>query len=337
MLTKKNRAIHWPTDTFEVRATSIFGDHDKYSETFRKEMWIRENLNTPFSLDMPFIKKGGLTTSNEQLRNELELYQSKNRRPFKITPCEIGPFNDWREPVRLLWNDWAENGYSWKKPQLLLIGSKTNLGKTTFVRQVLFKEADPENAIPSNAILIPEIPGSKTNISAFAWQNANPAFHSVIFRDEFDPEYFNIELLKIVIQGDAFNPMRKGKKSGNDICLKIPAIFISNKQIPDRIGDKDLTSLKSRFFIIKIPDNARQYPRENPYNPYIEMYAMLHKNNEETKYKLDQTSVKALQLSSEQNSGAIYLPENVKESKIISKNSTNVKKLVKSISLLKYY
>jgi hypothetical protein len=29
-----------------------------------------------------------------------------------VLPCQIGPFNDWREEVRLWWNDWINNGWT---------------------------------------------------------------------------------------------------------------------------------------------------------------------------------------------------------------------------------
>lgn len=61
-----------------------------------------------------------------------KLMKKPNYKPF---PTET-PFNDWRDDVVCWWNDFVENGYTTKMPQLYLFGRST-VGKTSFIRQLL--------------------------------------------------------------------------------------------------------------------------------------------------------------------------------------------------------
>jgi hypothetical protein len=54
---------------------------------------------------------------------------------YKRFPPER-PFNDWRDDVVCWWNDFVENGYTTKMPQLYLYG-RSNVGKTSFIQQLL--------------------------------------------------------------------------------------------------------------------------------------------------------------------------------------------------------
>jgi hypothetical protein len=53
-----------------------------------------------------------------------------------------------------------------------------------------------------------------------------------------------------------FTPPIKHCVSKKNISFKIPAIFISNYQIPDIIQGKDTSPLKERFKIVTIPEDA---------------------------------------------------------------------------------
>ncbi len=53
-----------------------------------------------------------------------------------------------------------------------------------------------------------------------------------------------------------FTPPIKHCVSKKNISFKIPAIFISNYQIPDIIQGKDTRPLKERFKIVTIPEDA---------------------------------------------------------------------------------
>ena len=262
--------VRWATIDFDPRYTNCF-DPNSFSESFRVERWARQNVNEPFSLKMPFITSKNSNKSQAELMKYLFEHKNKHHKKFEIKPCLLGPFTDWREPVRLWWNDWCINKYHPKKKQMLIIGEQSNTGKTMFVTQALFGGADPGNQIPSEAILIPERSGNIRSVSSFAWQRSRPAFNSVIFCDEFEIGFYNTETLKLVLEGSSFNPQVKGGCTDN-IQLQIPAIFISNTDIPDYDkSGKDMKPLKRRFTIVKIPKNTKTY-KTTEHNPYIELF-----------------------------------------------------------------
>ena len=275
VLTKPNtipEAIKWSTIDFDPRFTNNF-DPSTFSESYRIEKWARDHIDKPFSLDMAFVREGGFRKSKAELKAYLEEHKCKHHKRHINMPLDIGPFNDWRDEVTKWWNNWCEpNAWYPKKPQMLIIGPDSNTGKTMFVTQALFRGADAKNEIPREAILIPERAGNTRSVSTFAWQKAKPAYHSVIYCDEFEIGYYNTETLKIVLEGSFFNPQIKMKCSGDDIQLAIPAIFISNTDIPefDTFG-KDMKPLLKRFQIVRIPKNAKQY-KSNHHNPYIKLF-----------------------------------------------------------------
>ena len=284
--------VRWATIDFDPRYTNCF-DPNAFSESFRVERWARQNVNEPFSLKMQFITSKNTNKSHAELHKYLYEHKNKHHKKFEIKPCLLGPFNDWREPVRLWWNDWCINKYHPKKKQMLIIGEQSNTGKTMFVTQALFGGADPGNQIPSEAILIPERSGNPRSVSSFAWQRARPAFNSVIFCDEFEIGFYNTETLKLVLEGSSFNPQVKGGYTDN-IQLQIPAIFISNTDIPDYDkSGKDMKPLKRRFTIVKIPKNTKSY-KTTEHNPYIELYKQQKLNNDLEKARELETAENAL-------------------------------------------
>jgi hypothetical protein len=284
--------VRWATIDFDPRYTNCF-DPNAFSESFRVERWARQNVNEPFSLKMQFITSKNTNKSHAELHKYLYEHKNKHHKKFEIKPCLLGPFNDWREPVRLWWNDWCINKYHPKKKQMLIIGEQSNTGKTMFVTQALFGGADPGNQIPSEAILIPERSGNPRSVSSFAWQRARPAFNSVIFCDEFEIGYYNTETLKLVLEGSSFNPQVKGGYTDN-IQLQIPAIFISNTDIPDYDkSGKDMKPLKRRFTIVRIPKNTKSY-KTTEHNPYIELYKQQKINDDLEKAKELETAENAL-------------------------------------------
>ena len=248
-------AIIWATFDASPRFTPNF-DPNEFSENNRVNNWAKENISNKFSLDMPFVQKSRL--SPQRLKAYLEEYANKNHKRHELKKCELGPFNDWRDRVINWWNLWIEEGWYHKRPQLLLV-SPPNCGKTVFIREALFRQGQNDE-IPNEAIMIPERAGCSKHITNFAWQKANPAYHSVVFCDEFDVNHYNIELLKIILQGDAFTPIKKYQVTGDDICLRIPMIFATNhmiKQCQETVG------LNERFCIIEIPNFFIPFSRQN--------------------------------------------------------------------------
>ena len=204
----KKLALIWATHDFSPRFTADF-DPNEFSEGNRIHNWAKENVNNKFSLDMPFVQKSRISAA--RLKAYHDEYIMKNHIRFVLKKCELGPFFDWRDTAITWWNTWVTEGWYLKRPQLLII-SPPNCGKTVFVREALFQQGT-KNEIPSEAIMIPERAGCNKYITNFAWQKANPAFHSVVFCDEFDIKHYNIELLKIILQGDAFTPIKKHQVS----------------------------------------------------------------------------------------------------------------------------
>ena len=283
-------AVTWATVDFDPRFTSLFNP-DTFSDSYRIEKWARENVNKTFSLDMPFIRRGGCRKSHADLKRYLDEHKNKHHIRHQIQPCELGPFGDWRDECIEWWNSWCKpDAWYPKKEQLLIVGQDSNTGKTTLITQALFRGADPANQIPREAILIPERSGNKRSVSSFAWQKARPAYHSVIFCDEFEIGYYNTETLKIVLEGSFFNPQIKMQCSGDDIQLAIPAIFISNNDIPefDESG-KDLKPLMKRFKIVHVPSNATKHLVKD-INPYVELFQ--EKKREELEKKMLENAFK---------------------------------------------
>ena len=247
---KKNSVV-WATMDFSPRFTTDF-DPNEFSEGNRIHNWAKENVNEKFSLDMPFVQKSRFSAA--RLRAYHEEYVLKNHVKFELKLCNHGPFNDWRDLAIEWWNGWVKDGWYHKRPQLLIV-SPPNCGKTTFVREALFNQGTKDE-IPSEAIMIPERAGCNKYITNFAWQKANPSYHAVVFCDEFDIRHYNLELLKIILQGDAFTPIKKHQVSGDDICLRIPMIFTSNHSIPDI---NETIGLKERFLIIEVPISFKTF------------------------------------------------------------------------------
>ena len=258
----KKNSIVWATLDHSPRYTANFDPVTEFSESNRLFNWAKKNINNKFSLNDPFVQRSRFSAA--RLKQYQDEFNSTYHVPFKLKPVEIGPFNDWRDEVIKWFNDWINEGWYHKRLQLLLV-SKPNCGKTVFIRDVLFRQGRSD-AVPSEAILIPE---RKT---PFAWQKANPAYQAVVFCDEFEPKHYNTELLKIILQGDAFTPNKKHIISGDDICLRIPMIFVSNNIIPD-----SYTGLKERFNVVLIADSVQAYTPTMK-SPYQKLF-----NEQETK------------------------------------------------------
>jgi len=263
----KKKSICWATIDYTSRFTANFDPSMEFSEPYRIYTWARVNVGKKFSLEMPFVQNS--RWSHTRLKTYLEEFKNNNHTRYVLKRVLIGPFNDWRDIVIKWWNDWITEGWYHKRPQLFLV-SRPNCGKTTFVRDVLFR-AGQSDEVPPEAILIPERAGCKTTISNFALQKANSATNSTVFCDEFDSRVYNVELLKIVLQGDFFSATKKYVASGDDMCLRIPMIFASNHMIPDT---EENVGLAERFLIVKIPENFKAFTAgmedKHPYKSYFE-------------------------------------------------------------------
>ena len=139
----RREAIRWATIDFEPRFTTCFDPND-FSESYKREHYVRAHANEKFSLKMLYVRAPGRQSIRE-LKSYFEEHQAENYVKYKFKKCMLGPYADWREPVRLWWNDWIDKGWSWKKKQMLIVGKKANTGKTLFVTSALFGKANPEN------------------------------------------------------------------------------------------------------------------------------------------------------------------------------------------------
>ncbi len=280
----KKLAIVWATHEFSPRFTSNFDPTSEFSESNRIYNWAKTNQNEKFSIEMPFVQSS--RWSHTRLKDYLIEFKNKNRKLHVLKKVSIGPFDDWRDLVINWWNNWIESGWFHKRQQLFLL-SKPNCGKTTFIRDVLFRNGQKDE-IPTEAILIPERSGCRSNISNFAWQKSNPYYNVVVFCDEFDTRCYNIDLLKIILQGDYFTVPKKNVASADDICLRIPMIFASNHKI---LENHHNLGLRERFLVIEIPDSYEAFQSGfaacKPYNGYFSLESDIVKKPEILQEKHD--------------------------------------------------
>ena len=271
--------IHEVTDDIEPCFTEYYAAKDKlFSQTYRIEQWAKSNVNKEFDKKDPFLKT--VPVSHAILRQYLADKKYEQSKKCLLLPCLLGPFNDWRDEVIEWWNDWVFNGYYRKKKQLFLYSRHPNTGKSTFVEQVLFRDADPENCLSPQTKMIP----SNTGSERFAWEKADPARNLVIYIKEFDINKFRPNSLKLILEGGEFRPERKRAEARDELySLKMPAILISKAKFPKIYKKKDMSPLKSIFKIIEIPDDAKQY-QPGP-NPYKEMFDQLRIKEEQLKEK----------------------------------------------------
>jgi hypothetical protein len=260
---------------FDPCFSDLFSDHlndGLFCENYKIEHWSRNAIYCPYDPSDPFLRKPGFTKTKEYLReyyeNKRELYFPTPKQTLKR--CNIGPFGDWRDIIKDWFNDWVDNGWQSKKLQLFLWGEKSNTGKTFFVEQVILRHSDEENKIPDELICRPHRKSTR-----FGWECVNRD-QLLIYINEFRLEDYDINVLKQMLEGDFATCEQKGKKSGPPIRLKVPAIFVSNFDLPDyiRVGNnrKETTvNLRARFLFVKIPDDAKIYSK-NDANPYIEMF-----------------------------------------------------------------
>ncbi len=262
----KSRAILWATSEAFPRFTESFDPSQEFSETFRVYNWALQNKDNKFAMETPFISESKIALN--RLKLILDDVRNKYHKKHEIKKCDLGPFNDWRDDVINWWNSWVDHGWHHKKQQLLIV-SVPNCGKTIFIREALFREGLDEE-IPKEAILIPERAGSSYYVSQFAWSRANPNYHVVVFCDEYEMRHYNTELMKVILQGDHFSQQQKYRSSGEDICLRIPMIFASNRRLPDI---DDSIGLAERFLVIEIPKNFRPFDLQTRISkPYYLMY-----------------------------------------------------------------
>ena len=268
-VSNKKRAIVWATNEFLPRFTENFEPESEFSESFRINHWAVANKDNKFAMETPFVTESRI--SSIKLKCLLDDVRNKYHVKCELKKCELGPFGDWRDEVIKWWNSWVINGWHHKKPQLLLI-SPPNCGKTVFIREVLFREGQVD-AIPNEAILIPERAGSGYHISQFAWSKANPCVHVVVFCDEYDIRHYNTELLKNILQGSPFAQSIKYKTS-DDISLRMPMIFATNKKLPK---NEETIGLEERFRLIEISKNFVPF-HPSTKSPYAQMFKDFYKN-----------------------------------------------------------
>jgi hypothetical protein len=272
---RRDRAIKQITERdFDPNSTHFFSNPDNYSENYTIEHWARIAVKKPYDEHDPFLRKPGLNKSREYLKSYYERMHNLLYPKPKIVlkRCNFAPFNDWRDEVISWWNDWIDNGWKPKKKQLFILGEKSNTGKTFFVEQVLLRHSDPSNMIPDELICRPHRSSFR-----FGWEAVCPE-HIVIYLNEFKLENYDMNILKQMLEGDFTTGEQKCKKNSPSIRLKIPAIFVSNNDIPNFIGksnNRESTEpLRERFKFVRIPSNAKIYTVDDN-NPYTELFEKL--------------------------------------------------------------
>ena len=266
-------ATYWATEEdFEVRYTTIFNT-EFFSIPYKIREWCKDLVQNKkkFDITHPFVIGNKHKKSHNDLKSYFESYAASVHVRHALKPFDLSvldEFGDWRDECVKWFNAFVEGGWYPKREQLAIIGGP-NSGKTLFIKSFLLRGADQEYSVPDEAIYTPER-GNKNSINNFAFQSASPAFHAISFLDEFDANSFNIETLKLFLEGSHFNPGKKGTKCDN-ICMRIPAIFATNYDFPNSVRGE---SLAARFKIIRIPKNAKKYTivEENPYAQLFKDY-----------------------------------------------------------------
>ena len=266
-------ATYWATEEdFEVRYTTIFNT-EFFSIPYKIREWCKDLVQNKkkFDITHPFVIGNKHKKSHNDLKSYFESYAASVHVKHALKPFDLSlldDFGDWRDECVKWFNAFVEGGWYPKREQLAIIGGP-NSGKTLFIKSFLLRGADQENSVPDEAIYTPER-GNKNSINNFAFQSASPAFHAISFLDEFDANSFNIETLKLFLEGSHFNPGKKGTKCDN-IFMRIPAIFATNYDFPNSVRGE---SLAARFKIIRIPKNAKKYTivEENPYAQLFKDY-----------------------------------------------------------------
>ena len=231
----------------DICFTEKFSNIHLFHSQYHMEQWARSKINVPFDNNDPFLVSPLHEKSRAFLRSYLHHKQAVFSKNFKFKQCNIGPFDDWRDNVITWWNDWIENGWFYRKPQLFLHGNckQVNL----FIEQVLFGNADKNNKLPLETILQPQGRSPRYFLS-----HANKEKNKVIYVKKFDITQYEINNLKLLVQGDQYGFCQK-RLPNKFFSLQIPAIFVSKRNIPKCVGETSTESFKDRFLIVHVPTN----------------------------------------------------------------------------------
>ena len=297
----RKSAIGWVSASdVDLRFTPDCMNWDDFSESYRLQMWLRQNVNKKFD---PFDALVLKLKKPDAMQKMLTLFQRKNHIRYKLKRVQTDVlFGDWRDELINWFNDWIDNGWRPKKQQVLITGPP-NAGKTSFIENVLLK------GVPSEAILTPEKSSSKYQISNFAWSKSDEVYNSVVYADEFQIEGYDQGKLKVILQGAKFMPQKKfvNMKTVDEIQLKMPMIFVGNYHFPQTAID---LGIPERFLQIKIPEDLPVYTptAQEPYkvevfDNHIHVYNAIPSTSITTSstLKINDTSVTS-QLTSATNS-----------------------------------
>ena len=278
------------------------------------QSWARIAVKKPYDDHDPFLRKPGLSKSVEYLKG---YYERKHKLLYPkpkivLRRCNFAPnFNDWRDEVISWWNDWVDSGWKPKKKQLFILGEKSNTGKTFFVEQVLLRHSDPSNMIPDELICRPHRSSYR-----FGWE-ASCAEHLVIYVNEFKLENYDMNILKQMLEGDFTTGEQKCKKNSPSIRLKIPAIFVSNNDIPSFIGksnNRESTApLRERFKFVHISSNAKLYTVDDA-NPYIELFVKENEKKSDPVIPIEKNEETQLSTFANENSSTPVETSNIESS-----------------------
>ncbi|RNA12046.1 hypothetical protein BpHYR1_036275 [Brachionus plicatilis] len=189
-----------------------FSDFDEEIGTW---LWAQqyEKFGAPAIDDIHFSSK-----SKEKRKNMLDtikrLRDLKKKQPKYrlLRPLIVKKkFDDWRDSVIEWWNEWTQNPYSPKRPQLYLFG-KSDSGKTSFIVALL--------SVYSHQIFMPDK-------GKYEWQDWNPYQYTHVIIDEMNLQEYNKNTWKQVVAGEAFQTSVKHKESERKL-VQCPMIFISN-------------------------------------------------------------------------------------------------------------
>lgn len=132
------RLIHTITGDPEAHLFNVDTSEDSefINFCFAAADWARQTPNWNDS-DWFLLKNYRKKSQIKAIHDATRLRMMKKPQ-YKRYPTETA-FNDWRDDIVCWWNDFVDNGYTTKMPQVYLFG-RSNVGKTSFIKDDLLSE-----------------------------------------------------------------------------------------------------------------------------------------------------------------------------------------------------
>ena len=161
--------------------------HNEFHHNYNDYQWVltAEDLS---------IVDGGYYTADKRYRLDplVKRFQEMSMNMPKLQTIQLVlPSDNWRFECIQWWNDFVTNGWSHKKPQLMVIG-RPDAGKTWFFTNIILKDLDPVKHY------------HRMSRDNFSWAGARNN-HVAVFCDEFDIRQHDVSQWKQAVEGSSFD------------------------------------------------------------------------------------------------------------------------------------